>query len=234
MPSAFVKHLQNQAAAFENVDGVQLMLASFKRTVDFKEALENERNKINADPNLSVTGKAEKVRELVQKHAHEAIRAQLTAKELANAIDSRKSKLKLPSSNETNVAAALLRGQIRDRFAKMGSLAERKVALATETDPVTIEAILEGPASLSGLDNATRDEVRSKAIATHFPDQIARIQRDQEAAQIARFAADDLAETMADAVGIPKNSFGEFLQAAVPDRRHLEADALRTAEPLAT
>jgi hypothetical protein len=113
------------------------------------------------------------------------------------------------------------------------SAGERKAFLPT-ADPMFWQAVLSAPNALTGIDNETRETVLSLAIENAWPGALAKIEHDSEAIQLLENASQVLSEMACEVADLPNAAaLNDFVNTAVPDQRHLEADAIRNTAPLA-
>lgn len=234
MPSPLIKHLSKSTEQFDNdTGGIVPVIASFKRAATAQDSILSACVAINANPDLNDAGRKKAALEAVKKNAREILTLRKSIDQFTTVLAVKRGALQPPAPDKADFAAAFVRGQIRDRYAKMPSPEERKIAALNDDDALTMQALLEGPASLSGIDSATRDALRDKLIGATHPKQLAEIQRAESAVQIARFAVIDLIETAAATAEVHKDEFGKFLDEIVPDQRAVIAEATLVAQPLA-
>jgi hypothetical protein len=207
--------------------------AGITRAMTAYDSFAAERAKIENDPNLSGAGKRQKVQEFLKANVHEVVRVQkLTEKTKAKQAEKRK-KLAPPAIDKTDAAGAMLRAQVRTKLESM-SRGERKAFLASATDPLYLAAVLEAPNELSGVDAETREMVLAKSIEIAHPGALAALERDNLAVQMLDVAARVLTEHAAEIAGLPNvRALDDLINTAIPDQRHLEADAERIASAIA-
>jgi len=159
------------------------------------------------------------------------------AKKLATAarakLTERRTKLKPADIDKQDVASATVRAQIRDRIVKM-TPGERKAYLTMgQLDQMTCAAILEAPISLTDITAEQRDAVHAQAVEHANPGALAAVEKHSEAVQLLENSAKVLSEHAAELLDLPPNAMDDFLAGAIPDQRHLEADAARIASAIA-
>jgi len=144
----------------------------------------------------------------------------------------RRAKLQPPPIDKTDAAAAAIGSELRAQLVRV-SAGERKAFLPT-ADPMFWLAVLEAPSVLSGVDNDTRESVLSLAVENAHPGQLAKLEHDGEAVSLLEVASRVLSELAVEVAELPNAAaLDDFISAAVPDARHLEADAERNTAPLA-
>ena len=223
--------IHSQALRYDGVHGLQPVLASIKRAMGAYDTFESERAKIAADANLSPLGKRDKIQKFVTEHAHEIVRVKKAAEKANANMAKRRTNLKLPQIDRTDAAAAAMRSELRNMVFQM-SAGERKAFLPT-ADPMFWQAVLEAPNALTGIDSDTRQMVQSLAIESAHPGALAKIEADSEAIQLLQSTAQVLTEHAAEVAELPNvKALDELIDTAVPDQRHLEADAERNMSPL--
>jgi hypothetical protein len=221
-----------QALPYEAVHGLQPVTAAIKRAMGAYDNFEAEARKIKADQHLSPLGKKQKIQKFVSDQAHELVRVRKHAEKAKARMAERRAKLQPPLIDKTDAAAAAIRSELRAQLVRM-SAGERKAFLPT-ADPMFWHAVLEAPSALTGIDNDTRDAVLSLAIESAHPGQLAKLEHDSEAVQLLEVASRVLTEVACEVAELPNaKALDELVNTAVPDQRHLEADAERSTAPLA-
>jgi hypothetical protein len=224
----------NQARQYEvEGSGLQPITSAIARSMDAYQNFENESRKIADDANLSPKGKREKIQKFVAEHAHELVRVRTTVEAAKIRMSERRVKLQPPPIDKSDAAGAVMRAQIRDRFIAMSN-GERKAALPNVENALYLQAILEAPNELLGITNEQREMVMSKAIEIANPGSLARLEADGEAVSLLEVASRVLSEIACEVTDLPNAAaLDDFVNTAVPDQRHIEADAIRNTAPLA-
>src|SRR6266436_3528819 len=219
-----------QALPYEAVHGLQPITAAIKRAMGAYDTFNTEAKKIGADANLSAAGKKQKVQKFVSDQAHELVRVRMAAEKAKANLAKRRAKLQPPPIDKTDAAAAAIRSELRAQLVRM-SAGERKAFLPT-ADPMFWQAVLEAPNALTNIDNDTRESVLSLAIESAHPGQLAKLEHDSEAIQLLEVASRVLSEVACEVAELPNaKALDELVNNAVPDQRHLEADAERSTAP---
>jgi hypothetical protein len=221
-----------QALRYDGVHGLQPVTAAIKRAMGAYDTFEAEARKIKADQHLSPLGKKQKIQKMVSDQAHELVRVRKTAEKAKANLAKRRDRLQPPLIDKTDAAAAAIRSELRAQLVRM-SKGEIKAFLPT-ADPMFWHAVLEAPNALTGIDKDTREAVLSLAVESAHPGQLARIEKDSEAIQLLDVASRVLTEVAVEVAELPDaKALDELVDSAVPDQRHLEADADRNTAPLA-
>jgi hypothetical protein len=216
---------------YKAVHGLQPVTAAIKRAMGVYDTFESEARKIAEDSHLSPVGKKQKIQKFVVEHAHEIVRVKKAAEKAKANMAKRRTNIKLPPIDKTDAGAAAMRSELRNRIFQM-SAGERKAFLPT-ADPMFWQAVLEAPNALTGIDSETRDSILNLAIEAAHPGALAKIEKDSEAIQLLEVASRVLAEHAAEVADLPNAAaLDDFVSGAVPDTRHLEADAERNMSPL--
>jgi len=216
---------------YEAVHGLQPVTAAIKRAMTAYDTFEDGARKIAADANLSAIGKRDKIQKFVSDQSHELVRVRKHAEKAKANVAKRRAKLQPPSIDKTDAAAAAIRSELRAQLVRM-SAGERRAFLPT-ADPMFWYAVLEAPSALTNVDNETRSAVLSLAIENAHPGQLAKLEHDSEAIQLLEVASRVLTELACEVADLPNAAaLDELVNSAVPDQRHLEADADRNTAPL--
>ncbi len=221
-----------QALPYEAVHGLQPITAAIKRAMGAYDTFNTEARKIGADANLSAAGKKQKVQKFVSDQAHELVRVRMAAEKAKANLAKRRAKLQPPPIDKTDAAAAAIRSELRAQLVRM-SAGERKAFLPT-ADPMFWQAVLEAPNALTNIDNDTRQTIQTLAVESAHPGQLAKLEHDGEAVSLLEVASRVLSELAVEVADLPDaKALDELVNTAVPDQRHLEADADRNTAPLA-
>lgn len=143
--------------------------------------------KINVDRNLTVEGKAAKLRaELSQTYGPRLRNGRRLMHEIKARTDALRTSI-LPKTDAANVADALARQEIRAWLRSLDA-ADRNQAVLGEDDGIAV-AVLTGPAALSGLSKEVEAKVRKLYHERHFAQQSREIEVLEELAMVVDTAA---------------------------------------------
>ncbi|MBR0793979.1 hypothetical protein JQ615_01105 [Bradyrhizobium jicamae] len=200
--------------------------AYLRRTISTQAAFEQAAVKFASDQNLSPSGVVNEGRKHLKAHAHELVRVRKIAERASAHIADQRSKLKLQAVDPTDAASAILRGQVRDKLA--GKSSKEIAALAPSLSPLFLSAIIEAP-ELLGIDQNAAEAVRDAAIERAYPGELAKLRDQQDAVNLLINAIRPLADAARSLAGLPnEHALNEFVNEAVPDQRHIEADVERS------
>ena len=208
--------------------------AGITRAMTAYDTLNTERAKVDNNPNYSPTGKRTETQKFIRSNLHEVVRVTKLAEKMKAKQAEKRKKLQPPAIDKTDVASAMLRARACDRLEKMGK-GERKAFLASTSDPLYLAAVLEAPNDMiGGIDAETREMVLAKSIEIAHPGALAALERENQSVQMLDVAARVLAEHAAEIAGLPNvRALDELINTAIPDQRHLEADAERIVSAIA-
>lgn len=221
MHPRYFDFLESQIASVSDVSvrGALTRVAKLHRNI-----LETTAN-VRSNKDLSAQGRTKEARASLGKHAADLIRANATAQRLAARIEEKRAKIQLPAIDKTDAAGAALRSQVRDRL--NGKSAQELRALAPTMSPLYTQAILEAP-ELVGADRDTVDAVRTRAIDLIHPGRTAELDAARDAVRLLASATAEISNAARDLAELPNASaLVEFLNQAVPDQRHIEAEIER-------
>ncbi|MGY3590122.1 chromosome segregation ATPase [Bradyrhizobium sp. USDA 4341] len=221
MPS-YLDHMNSMIAAMP--DGVAK--SALDRVVKMHGDIEATKANVHGNADLSAQGKRKEAQAFMSKRAHEVIRAKRTADRLAIHLNEKRAKIQLPAIDKTDAASAALRGQVRDRLASKSAPELR--ALIPSMSFLFLQSILEAP-ELVGVDRATIDAVRDRAIDLVHPGALAELDAERERVRLLANATAALSEAARDIADLPNGAaLDNFLNETVPDQRHIEADIERS------
>jgi hypothetical protein len=144
------------------------LLGELKAVLQASESFATRAAAIKADAHLSVAGRNSKTEKLVRSTLRDL-------RDLTQAVDQRRAaladvlaKIKPTSFDPTNVSSALLRQEMRAAVKAM-SLAERAaILMGDQADAAFVDAVLEAPGLLSGVDANLYELVREQRLETLF------------------------------------------------------------------
>jgi hypothetical protein len=144
------------------------LLAELKAVLQTSESFATKAAAIKADAHLSVAGRADKTARLVKQTLRDLRDLSAPVDQKRAALADVLAKIKPVSFEPTNIASALLRQEMRAAVKAM-SLSERAAVLMGEkADSIFVDAVLEAPAILSGLDAHLYEGVRESRLETLF------------------------------------------------------------------
>lgn len=221
MPSYF-DHMNSTIAAMP--DGVTK--AALDSVVKIHGDIEATKANVRGNADLSAQGKRKEAQAFMSKRAHEVIRAKTTAHRLATHLDEKRAKIKLPEIDRTDAVGAALRSQVRDRLASKSEAELR--ALVPSMSLLFAQAILEAP-ELIGIDPVTTSAVRDHAIELVHPGKLAELNAERDAVRLLAHATAVAVDAARDLAELPNaHALDDFLNATVPDQRHIEAEIERS------
>ncbi|MGY8677122.1 hypothetical protein Q2941_04820 [Bradyrhizobium sp. UFLA05-153] len=144
---------------------------------------------------------------------------------LVERLDEKRARIQLPAIDRTDAAGAVLRSQVRDRLA--GKSAKEIRALAPTMSLLYATAILEAP-ELVGIDQEAIEAVRARAIDLVCPGKPAELDAERDAARLLQNATTALSDAARELGDLPNRpALNDFINQAVPDQRHIEAQVQR-------
>lgn len=189
--------------------------AHFDRVLAVQEKLAAERDRLAKNLDLSDTGRLASLRKFAEKevvpHVAKAIRA---IDQNETHLQRRRMSLLPTVKDPTNVAAAILRSEMRGHIAAMKPGDRIGLLTAPDTDPRLLEAVVEAPISMTGMTKA-ENELILKLVTerTHGP-AAAAIEEEAEALVLVRAMTQIATNDLAKAAQLPHTkSFTEWLEA---------------------
>ncbi|WP_354234420.1 hypothetical protein [Bradyrhizobium sp. I1.8.5] len=182
---------------------------------------------VRGDKDLSAQGTTKKARDEMKKNAWKMLRAKAFASRLNDRIDEKRAKIELPPVDKTDAASAVLRSQVRDR---LPTSAKELKAMVPTMSLLYLQTLLEAP-ELVGADRETAEAARTRAINIVHPGKLDELERERAAVQLLTNATAAAADAMRDLAELPNaHALNDFLNQAVPDQRHIQADVERETE----
>lgn len=99
-------------------------------------------------------------------------------------LQSLKTKLATPQVDKTDIAAAILRMQIRQHLSSLD--VGKRIQAVLKADPVTLQAVLEGPTYLVGVPDDVMQQVQNAAYKAAAPEIVAEIEMLEDAIESAK------------------------------------------------
>lgn len=119
-----------------------------------------------------------------------------------------KAKFIIAPSDPSNIVAAMMASEVRQMVRAMDPIARLSFALGA-TDERIADAILTAPATLSGLDDHSFDQVSETVLKRRFGPQMAAVDALQDALDAAKAATDVLMNDMRVASGLDERQFSQ-------------------------
>jgi hypothetical protein len=144
------------------------LLAELKAVLETAESFSAKASAVKADAHLSVAGRNARTEKLVKSVLRDL-------RDMAAPVDSKRAqlaeivaKIKPTSFEPTDLAGALLRGEMRAAIKAM-TLAERAAVLTGDkADAAFVDAVLEASPILSGLDSNLYEQIREQRLEALF------------------------------------------------------------------
>ena len=137
---------------------------------------------LKRNPDFTETGRKGQALGLVKGPGAAAVReARAALREGKVAVETIRSQLSLGSTDKTDIAGAVLRGEIRRHLQTMDPARRSAMLRMGEMDRATMDAILEGPAYLSGLTPEQHQSAQLSALQERNPKAVAELQAVEEA-----------------------------------------------------
>lgn len=156
-------------------------LASVRREVvrahDTIDALTSKAREISRDEKLTRLGQRDATREHIRTVAPAIATARKALELFGKKISDKRAKLNPKGiADKTDVASAVLRSDMRKMLRDYPMGKRMQIVLAPDADRTMIDAILEAPDALSGIDPETRVLIVERAIERDHPGQLAEIE----------------------------------------------------------
>jgi hypothetical protein len=201
------------------------------RTFAFQDEVRAERVKVEGNKNLSPIGRRDAMQKFVAEKAHELHRARKTVDTMRAKLDERRAKL---APTAPDVTGTIKRGEMRTMLRGMNIGQRMKLLTSLNPDPTWIQAVLEMPNEMSGIDPQTRELVMSAVVERAHPGALARIEQAEEAIVVVNAAVEVTFNTVRDAAEFPNNAvLSDFVTQSIGATAQLDAEISRGFEALA-
>ncbi|MBN8963030.1 MAG: hypothetical protein J0H71_18000 [Rhizobiales bacterium] len=199
--------------------------SALERVVKFHRTVREKHAEIANNPNLSSLGRKDAMRAFVADHAHEFVRVRKAVESVQEKIAAQRAKLVPPAPDTADVAAAVLRSEMRTMLRAMKPAERAKFLLASDADPTMLAAVLEAPNVASGIEVDTRQRVFDRVVEATHPGEAARLDTAERAAELLRAAARVTFDTGSAAADFPDTAtFSKAVDDAVGNTLALDAD----------
>jgi hypothetical protein len=227
--------IDERAQQFADVPALQPALAAITRAMATHEKIKAKAAEVANDKHKSALGKKDSLEKFVSENAHEVMRIRKTVDTMRAKLTERRAKLMPPPPDPTNVASAVMKMGMLQMLREMKNHGERlKLILAVDADSRFMEAVLEAPNVMSGIDNQARELITTNVIERFHPGALAAIEKAEEAIELVDVAARVAFNTARDAAEFPSDAvFSKFVETAVGATGALEADINRKFADLA-
>lgn len=203
--------------------------AAFNEAVHYIEAVPEYRADLAKPGDLSAKGLNQAMRNKAAEKIVPALRrASWEAEKAANAIKAERRKLAVPASDKSDLAGALLRQEVRS-FLRAANQGDRIKLIMS--DPVFLQAAMEGPAALSGLTDELRADLESRMIDRAHGAAVDAMESVMEAVNVTQAAVEVASSTLQQECGFDGNTgaFNEWMaQASAGVEREIAAEKAKS------
>jgi hypothetical protein len=215
-----------RAGPFADVPALQPALAAITRALDAHTRMKTKAAEVARDTHRTPIGKRDVMQKFIGANAHEVVRIRKSVDVMRAKLAERRAKLMPPPPDPTNVASAVMKMGMLQMLREMKNPGERlKLLLAPDADPRFMEAVLEVPNVMSGINDQARELIVTNVIEKRHPGALAQIERVEEAIELVDVAARVAFNTGRDAAEFPSDDvFSKFVETSVGATGALEAD----------
>lgn len=186
----------------------------FLRALRVAEAMLARKAEVTANDRLSDKGKADALRSFADEARAEIHTLQSKVQQDAASMSDWHARLPGMRTDHANIPAAMLRQEIRAHFRQVGHAAA-VAAIMQSADLTLLQALIEGPAPLSGFTTDQRDQAVARLLSAKFPEAVAHYEDAKKALELANIALGVAKAELMSAVGIEDEAaFNEWLEAA--------------------
>lgn len=204
----------------------------FDSVLNLVDTLDAKRAAIEADRNLSDIGRAQKMREVAIAEAPVLVKAQRGMETAQGLVRKQRLALTPTVKDKTDLAAAMLRQEVRSLLRSKEPGEALKIAMAPDADPIVAEAIFEAPTTLSNISQVHRDQLLSVIVERTAGPQLAALAEQDETIALLNAAIKGASEPLRQTADVAPIAFDKWLAETVPaDPKDVaaEADALKAA-----
>jgi len=165
---------------------------------------------------LNQKGVEDAVREYAAKHVAAEFRYE--TKRLHDARKSlmtRQKALSIPATDPSDVAAAILRSDIRKHFASLDAT-KRSSLLTLNPDAAVLAAVFEAPSFLTGVDADLKARAESAFAESNFPVESAKLREDAEALDVLDMALEATRKNIRETMGFTDMEFEKWMTTNAP------------------
>lgn len=159
--------------------------ATLNRALGLPATVQAERAKAATDPNLTAAGQAEATRKfLAGDTAANLLHAKRSAEAMRKQINAWWASLQPPAPDKSDMAAAVLRSEMRAMLREMPNGSRIKMLLSDDVDPRILQAVLEAPDAMSAITGDLREKIVARSIERDHPDDVRAIKEAEDALQL--------------------------------------------------
>jgi hypothetical protein len=203
---------------FDNIPRLKPIRAALESALNAHDAVRERHTSLSKNQNLSSLGRLDDVRAFVSKSTAPIIhRGRATARAARQDVAAWQVRLQPPSPDPKNVAAAVLRSEMRTQLRGLSQSARYALLLSETIDPTLAQAVLEAPNFSSGVTDEIRGRMVEIIINHDHPEQLAQIAQVEEAIKLLD-AATGITMSTAKSIGeFPNdNIFADFIDKSAP------------------
>jgi hypothetical protein len=159
---------QRNAKLLEDRYSGHPLLADLKAVLETSESFAAKAAAVRTDSHLSVDGRNARTSKLVLSTLRDL-------RDLAATVDAKRdrlaeivAKIRPTAFDRTDVSGALLRQEMRAAVRNMGLAERAAILMGDKADPMFVDAVLEAPALLSGIDPQMFETIREQRLESLF------------------------------------------------------------------
>lgn len=205
---------------YDHVPSLAEIKFVLERVLDIQDVIRAEHTKVGANDRLTSLGRQDAMRAFIaDKAAAELYRSRKTVETLRSRLEAWRERLAPPPLDKADAAGATMRVEIRNALRAMSPGARMNALMAEDADLFLLEAVLQAPDFLSGLDAKNRPEVAARYVERKHPDDVAAIEQADEAITVLAVATAVATNTARAAADFPdESSMTAFVDNAVKDK----------------
>lgn len=233
--STIEQTILDRAGFMSDVPALKPALTAITRALDVHTKFRTKAAEVAKDPHRTPLGKQDVLRKFVGENAHEVLRIRKTVDVMRTKLTERRAKLMPAKADPANVASAVMRMEMRQMLRGIKNHGERlRLLLDNDADTSMLEAALEAPNAMSGINDQMRELITTSVIERNHPGALAQIEKAEEAIELVDVAARVAFNTARDAAEFPNDAvFSKFVETSVGATGALDADVDRTFAGLA-
>jgi len=203
---------------FADAPRLKPVRAALDAALDAADAVTAKHSALAKNEKLSALGRLDDVRGFVSKSTAPAVhRARAVANKTRADLATWKARLQPPAPDRGDMAAAVLRSEMRQHLRGLSTGGRMALLLAENPDPTLLQAALEAPNFSSGLTDSLRAQMLEHYAAAKHPNDLAEIGQVEDAIELLTAATETALNAAKSASEFPSDRvFEDFVNASAP------------------
>jgi hypothetical protein len=205
-------------AHFDDVPRLKPIRAALNAALKAHDDIRERATEVSKNANLSPLGRLDDVRGFISKTTAPAIqRSRRVAKSTRDDLAAWRARLRPKPIDPKDLTSAAMASEMRTYLRSLSKIGAASLLTSQDADPALIQAVLQAPSFLSGINDELRQRVLDNYVNRTHSNDLAQIAQTEEAVELLEAAVGIVFGTAKSAAEFPSDKvFSDFIDRAAP------------------